>query len=198
MNALDEGGAEIHVGDRRSVSKCTVVVANDGELGQCSGGRDPSVVLPHARSRGPRTLLHQTSAVAVLVMDADESGQPQQPAFDCHRIACTLDQLGEGNDRDVQSSPAGECGSESPRRANRSVGYLVEVVDQERRIEEVISQGQCAAGGCPNSALPTPRRHRPSELHACGSTPAARRLATSHGGGPWRRTSSSPARPDGR
>lgn len=198
MTALHESGAEIHVGNCRSVRKCAIVVTDDGELGQRSRSRDPSVVLAHPCAPRARPLLHQSSARAVLVVKSNDPREAKQFAFDRRRVARALDQFGKRDNRDAKLGCTWQSGPESSRRSDRAIGYLVEVVDQERGIEEVISQGKCAAGGYPNSALPTLRRRRPSEFHGRGSTPSAGRLGTHPAGGPWRRTSSSPVRPDGR
>lgn len=198
MTALNESGAEIDVGNRRTVCERTIVVADDGELGQSRRGRDPSVVLTHPRAPRARPLLHQTGAGAVLMVESHDPRQAKQLAFDCRRVASALDQLGKRYNRDAKLGCTWQRGPETSRRSDRAIGYLVEVVDQKRGIEEVISQGKCAVGGCLNSALPTLRRRRPSESHGRGSTPSAGRLGTHPAGGPWRRTSSSPVRPDGR
>lgn len=135
MNALNEGGAEIHVGDRRSVCEGAIVVADDGELRQSRCGRDPSVVLAHPGAPGARPLLHEPGAGAVLMVESHDARQAKQLSFDGRRVAGALDQLGQRDNRDAKLGSAWQRGPETSRRSDRAVGHLVEVVDQERGIE---------------------------------------------------------------
>lgn len=113
------------------MGESVVVIAYERELGHRCSGCNPSIVFSQTNSGLAGAALHESGATGVSLMQAQQTDQPGEFAFDLHGMITAFEHFCERNDRRKEPGTAGQRDKKVPGRAAPAISDFVEVGDQE-------------------------------------------------------------------